>query len=345
MDNILLDSLRCPASGAPLSLDGDRLVTRSGLSYPVENDIPIMLRQRDRATLWVADASLNRNVDDPYRIDTLGIGDADRLKLAAQLDLHRQSPLPVDPVVSALIVATGGHMYRHLQHGLESLPIPELRLPDGQNKLLLDIGCNWGRWSIAAARRGYRVVGIDPSLGAVLAAKRFAERNDLRASFVVGDARCLPFAQRTFDVTFSYSVLQHFAREDATQSIAEAARVTKSTGIFKCQMASAFGIRSAWHIARRGFRATNGFEVRYYSPKQLRALFSTSFSDVALEIDGFFGLGIQPSDRPMMTPTLRRVLTGSENLRRLATRWPNLHLLADSLYVTGHPRVAHGTIN
>ena len=44
-----------------------------------------------------------------------------------------------------------------------------LDLPRGP---LLDIGCSWGRWSLAAARKGYSVVGIDPSLGAVMAARR-----------------------------------------------------------------------------------------------------------------------------------------------------------------------------
>ena len=36
---------------------------------------------------------------------------------------------------------------------------------------LLDIGCSWGRWSLAAAARGYDAVGIDPSLGAIMAAR------------------------------------------------------------------------------------------------------------------------------------------------------------------------------
>jgi cyclopropane fatty-acyl-phospholipid synthase-like methyltransferase len=42
----------------------------------------------------------------------------------------------------------------------------------GAGKLLLDIGCSWGRWSISAARNGWCVVGIDPSLGAIMAARR-----------------------------------------------------------------------------------------------------------------------------------------------------------------------------
>jgi hypothetical protein len=37
--------------------------------------------------------------------------------------------------------------------------------PKGRDKLS-DVGCSWGRWSIAPAKKGFSVVGIDSSLGA-----------------------------------------------------------------------------------------------------------------------------------------------------------------------------------
>src|SRR2546421_318531 len=77
---------------------------------------------------------------------------------------------------------------------LDSYPIPELRLPAGDGRRLIDVGCSWGRWSIAAARKGYRVVGIDPSLGAIIAARRVSESLGLPIRYVVGDARYLPFS-------------------------------------------------------------------------------------------------------------------------------------------------------
>jgi len=62
-------------------------------------------------------------------------------------------------------------------------------------------------------------VGIYPSLDALRAARRVAAQLQVRAGFVVGDARALPFAAGTFDVAFSYSVLQHFDKVDARDSL------------------------------------------------------------------------------------------------------------------------------
>ena len=88
-------------------------------------------------------------------------------------------------------------------------------------ELLLDIGCNWGRWTIAAAQRGYRPIGIDPSFEAIVAARRIARQLGVDdARYVVADARKLPFADGTFDVVFSYGVLQHFSKSDVALSVA-----------------------------------------------------------------------------------------------------------------------------
>ena len=46
---------------------------------------------------------------------------------------------------------------------------------------------------MSAAKKGYRAVGIDPSLGAVMAARRVARQLGLEIKCIVGDARFLPF--------------------------------------------------------------------------------------------------------------------------------------------------------
>jgi ubiquinone/menaquinone biosynthesis C-methylase UbiE len=110
-------------------------------------------------------------------------------------------------------------------------------------------GCNWGRWSIAAARKGYRVVGIDPSLGGVLAARRAAKSLSIEADFIVADARHLPFKDVSLDNVFSYSVIQHLSKPDALKSFAEIARILKPSGKSLIQMPNAFGIRNLYHQA------------------------------------------------------------------------------------------------
>ena len=128
--------------------------------------------------------------------------------------------------------ATCGLMYIPLMGRLTSYPIPELRLPPGPGagRTFLDVGCNWGRWSLAAARAGYVPIGIDPMLGAVRAAGRVARQLGLTCHFVTADARYLPLQAGTAQVAFSYSVLQHLAKHEVRRALREIRRVLVSGG-------------------------------------------------------------------------------------------------------------------
>src|SRR5207249_4829005 len=99
---------------------------------------------------------------------------------------------PIDPVVAYLVAATNGLMYRHLVGTLSSYPIPEIRLSPGNGRRFLDVGCGWGRWCVAANAKGFEAIGIDPSLGAVMAARRVARHLGVSIQYVVADARHLP---------------------------------------------------------------------------------------------------------------------------------------------------------
>ena len=52
----------------------------------------------------------------------------------------------------------------------------------------------------------------------------------MQARFVVGDGRHLPFRNETFDVVFSYSVLQHLSRGNVQRALSEMRRVLTSGG-------------------------------------------------------------------------------------------------------------------
>ncbi len=110
-----------------------------------------------------------------------------------------------------------------------------------------------GRWSIAAAKKGYCVIGMDPSLGAVAAARRVAKQCNVNANFVVGDARYLPFQKDVFDIAYSYSVIQHFSKQDARKTFVEIGRALKSDGTALIQMPTVFGLRCLYNQIRRGF--------------------------------------------------------------------------------------------
>ena len=337
IDPWLRQHLVCPIDQSALTDQGGSLVCRQRHDFPVEDGVPVMLREDQPQTIAFIDASIararRRTAGDsraPHLyLESLGISDEEK---SGVVSFSTRQPA-IDPVVAYLVAATNGLMYRDQIGVLDHYPIPELRLPDGDGRTLLDVGCSWGRWSVAAARRGYRVVGIDPSLGVVMAARRVANDLKVDATFVVGDARFLPFAADTFDTAFSYSVIQHFSKADARRAINEVARVLRPRGIAKVQMPSMFGVRCLYHQARRGFHEGREFDVRYWSLPELRRAFSDHLGSVRFEVEGFFGIGMQPSDRDLMSPMRRVVLSASEALRRASRVIRPLVWGADSIYV------------
>jgi SAM-dependent methyltransferase len=338
LDSRYLDHLTCPVDGSALHLDSDFLVSTEGRRYPIVDGVPVMLRDDVVQTMDLAWASLDaaRKASDSQRadevfIDTLGTSESQREALR-QRSVENHGG--IDPVVSMIVSATNGMAYREQVGRLERYPIPELRLPDGSGATFLDLGCNWGRWSIAAARKGYRVVGIDPSLGAVMAARRVARSMGLDILYVVGDARYLPFRDALFAQVFSYSVLQHMAKSDVELVLDEVGRVLAPGGASLIQMAAWSGIRSLMHLTRRRFRQPSRFEVRYWGPRELERTFARRIGPSRISVDCYFGLGLQYSDRGLMPPLPRTMAVLSEHLRRASERLTALRFVADSLYVS-----------
>jgi SAM-dependent methyltransferase len=77
---------------------------------------------------------------------------------------------------------------------------------DLKGKLVLDVGCGMGRFAEVATRWGARVVGIDFSAAAEVAAKNLSDREFVAFQ---ADVFSLPFAAETFDCIYSMGVLHH----------------------------------------------------------------------------------------------------------------------------------------
>lgn len=332
-DSWLSDHLVCPRDHQSLNLAGTSLTCPAGHRYPVVDGLPVMLIEEELPAIDIARASLAaaRQPDpgDPLFLSTLSLADEERRGIN---QLARQGGA-IDPAVAYLIAATNGLMYKHLIGDLRQYPIPSLPLAAGAGRPLLDVGCSWGRWTLAASALGYEAVGIDPSLGAVMAARRAAVALGRPARFVVGDARYLPFRAASFAVTYSYSVLQHFSYEDASRAIAEMGRVLETGGLAKVQMPTVYGVRCLYHQARRRFRAAEGFEVRYWTWSRLERVFAGSIGPAGFDVDCYFGIGLQRSDAHLMTPALKNVLRASELMKWAARVASPLRRLADSVFV------------
>jgi len=316
LDPFLSQILVCPRDKLPLTDQTNRLCCANGHRYGVVEGIPIFLL--------------------PEMAQTHSEGK--RALAAAEAEAGSPpgpdlGPGEIDAFVSDMIAATNGSLYQHLVGRLADYPIPELRLPPGEKRLFLEIGCNWGRWCVAAARKGYRPVGIDPSLRGVRAARRVARQLGIEAQYLVADGRCLPFPDEIFDQVFSYSTFQHLAKENVRLILEDARRVLRPGCGCLVQMANVFGVRCLYHQARRRFREPHGFEVRYWTPKELISTFTAAIGPSRIFVDGYFSLNPQASDLRFLPPTYRAIVRTSEVLRKMSNALNPLAYLADSLYV------------
>ena len=335
IDPWFLENLICPVDGLSLAWHPEcsRLVSASKRVYPVVDGVPIMLPEDVEPTLGGIRASRSRFEDDaPWYLSSVLLSDEEKRGIQ-QLIRHGSA---VDPVAAYLVGATNGLAYVHLIGHLTRYPIPELQFAEGAGKTLLDVGCSWGRWCVAAAMRGYSPIGIDPSLGAVMAARRVAKQLKIQARFLVGDARHLPLRSDCIDAAFSYSVLQHFSISDVHQSVRHIGRVLKPGARSLIQMPTRFGIRCLINQAKRKFRAAKEFEVRYWSIKDLQVLFHDAIGETTIVAECYFGIGWQPSDSELMPAHLRTVIHTSEFIRRLSRTLPRLVSIADSVYVASN---------
>ncbi|MEJ5310878.1 MAG: methyltransferase domain-containing protein [Anaerolineae bacterium] len=322
MDQWLRDNLVCPRDHKSLEETGSSLICPDGHKYPVIDGIPVMLLDEVIPTQWNTTSTLNRvaayQAGQPSDLPDL---------------LSRQSD-GIDPHVQDIVSATCGNLYGPLVNRLSRYPIPELRLPQSSGEMFLDIGCNWGRWCVAAARKGYNPVGIDPAIEAIIAARKVSRQLGVQGRYAVADARYLPFAPHTFDTAFSYSVLQHFSKENARLALAEVSRVLKQDGLSLIQMPNAYGVRSLYYQVKRGFREGQDFDVRYWTPSELKTTFSKIIGKTTATVDGYFGLGIQPSDVDLLPTKYQLVVRASELLRRVSLRVRWMVNFADSIYLT-----------
>jgi SAM-dependent methyltransferase/uncharacterized protein YbaR (Trm112 family) len=306
----LLETLACPFDHARLyPHEQDGLLCDEGHRFEVEQGIPIFALNARRE-------STPRNMA-PCNV---GIG----------------AKSAVDPFVNDWIVNTNGNLYWSVRGKLSRYPIPKWPYLQGEGRVLLDIGCSWGRWSMAAARAGYRPIGVDVHLDALFAASRVTNQLGLASDFVCAGADSLPFRSKSVDVIFSYSVLQHLDRTMVKRFFADAARVLRPGGVCMVQLPNRFGLVSALQQTRRGFRdgRAGTFEMRYWSAREIRrALSEAGLTEARIRTDGFLSQNPRGSDKDLLSAAGKLIVSASELGRRASEIIPALTHVADSLWV------------
>lgn len=143
-------------------------------------------------------------------------------------------------------------------------------LDPAPGETLLDAGCGTGYFSRSFAAQGTRVTGIDPDpamLGVAVSRRQGTE------TYLVGDARRLPFPDCSFDLCMAVTSLCFIAEE--TRAVAETLRVTRrrlALGLLNRRSLLYFqkgrsegrgAYRGArWHTAREAQRLFAQFPVR-----------------------------------------------------------------------------------
>ncbi len=310
-------NLVCPRDGLPLNRSSDGLACTAGHTYPVHDGIPVFILGEVEQT----HPSAARALHAAEILRDLALDDGETPPLH---ELH--------PFVRSVLVDTCGNLYAPIAGSIDHYPKPDLPLKSERpGATFLEIGCSWGRWSIAAAQQGYSVTAVDSNFRALVVARQVFRQFGLNARFVCADARHLPFNTHGFDVVFSYSVFMYFSKENARAAIAEAGRVAAVRSVI--QMANKHGIRNLYHRARRTNSQDDPLRVRYWSPRELLMVFEELIGPSSLSIDGVIGRAVKRSEFPGLLPRHRLAVRLSERLRKFGVLAP----IADSLYV--HSRV------
>jgi ubiquinone/menaquinone biosynthesis C-methylase UbiE len=201
--------------------------------------------------------------------------------------------------------------------------------------LLLDIGCGWGRWMVAAGREGFRPVGVDVKLEPLQASRRVMRTHGIAGHLVVADLAALPFRDGTFDCVFSYSVIQHAHKQKAASCLADIRRVLKDEGACLVELPLKYGLTNIRHLLKSNHEQNDqkSWVVRYYTPRELKQLFGRVFGNLQLSCDCFCGIGVRLEDIDLLPWRYKPIVIASTVLRWVTRVCPPFVRFSDSVFI------------
>ncbi len=240
--------------------------------------------------------------------------------------------------VQQQISATNGIHYAESIGRLDQYPIPEIPIGEAHtNALMLDIGCGWGRWLTAAAKKKYIPIGCDLRLEFCETARIVLNDHALNGYTVVADLKELPFKDNVFDVVWSYSVIQHTHKDRLLSCVGHIYRILKNTGYCFLEFPNKLGLRNSLGPVKNAEKYRdnyNSWHVRYYSIKEYKDLFKSIFSNFSFKNHSFLGIGVLPGDLNYVKGFKNKFGTAlSLFLSGLCGLIPPLKYFSDSIYI------------
>lgn len=130
----------------------------------------------------------------------------------------------------------------------------------GPGNALLDVGCGQGRYSLAFAKSGVKVTGLDASDILISEAKCLAQEMGLSVQWVLGDMRKIPF-QNQFDAVTSIDAFGFFEDDyDNQKALLQMAKSLKPGA--RLVMVILNGLRILNNFRQFGREERKGFTIK-----------------------------------------------------------------------------------
>lgn len=243
-------------------------------------------------------------------------------------------------IVQQQIAATNGIHYIDRLGKLKDYPIfelPVLPVKRNENKLFLDIGCGWGRWLIGGHNKGYIPIGIDLRLEFCKVSRTVLSDLGKNGYTVVADLENIPFEQNTFDLIWSFSVIQHTHNNRLTNCLNHIGRILKPNGFTKLEFPNKNGFRNNIKNVKNSELVKDDYNswcVRYYTPKEYKEIFDRFLESFSFTNHSFLGIGVLKEDLKYVSLKNKLISLTSLIGSSLTKVIPTLKNYSDSIYIS-----------
>lgn len=190
--------------------------------------------------------------------------------------------------------------------------------------IAVDLGAGLGQYSIAMAKRGHTVIAVDVSLNRLQILKRLLQKYapELEVFLIQAKAENLPFKDLSVDYLFTHSVLIH---TDLQQSLPEMKRIVRS----QISLIEPSVYNPIVKLYRNTLAPSEWKSITLYFSKKTEALIDSVFqNDFTVSFQpwhflnflsyvwvfafpipwlfSFFGMILEPVDRCLLKPLLRK---------------------------------------